>query len=675
MALPLEIPANPYLACSIRLAQIPGLEALLDRPIVFSQNFRDTADCYGLIAWGIGSDTDEFESHPKAHNLTVTRIDDGFLHAIDNDQQGSPLSIVVDEVGLYYDTARPSQLQALLKSSLTESQKARTQALIAAWRNSRVSKYNHARDYQGELPPTYVLVIDQAHDDPSIKYGLANAASFARMLKSAVQENPGSKIVILLHLDSLLAKAKLAFLDVIDLKNHPNVVVIQEDVHPASLIEQASAVYCVTTHLGFEALLWGKKVRTFGRAFYADWGLTDDEMTVTGRPHVSLETLVHAVLIDYSRYLHPETGKPCDVEDALAWLALQRRMRERFASRIYADDFSRYKRPIVCKFFAGSEISFDKALPGGVASPACAIWGSKPIPEGYADQDCIRLEDGFIRSVGLGADLIHPLSWVMDEQGIYYDATKPSDLENILQNGLFDDGLLKRAANLRHRLTNAGLTKYNVGCSHWLPPSTKKRPLLLVPGQVETDASIKFGAPGVRQNLELLKSVRAANPSAYVIYKPHPDVAAGLRQQGIGEHETSRWCDEIVVDVGMGELLAHVDEVHTMTSLTGFEALLRGKKVTCYGQPFYAGWGLSQDIVPLQRRTRQLTLDQLVAGALILYPTYVSRITGQFTTPERALDELLAWREQGDNGLSLGRKLRRFVLKAENVIRRYLGID
>lgn len=58
-----------------------------------------------------------------------------------------------------------------------------------------------------------------------------------------------------------------------------------------------------------------------------------------------------------------------------------------------------------------------------------------------------------------------------------------------------------------------------------------------------------------------------------------------------------------------------------------------------------------------------LTLDALVAGALILYPTYVSRTTGRFTTPERALDELLAWKAQGAARLPAWRRLRRWVLR------------
>jgi capsular polysaccharide export protein len=58
-----------------------------------------------------------------------------------------------------------------------------------------------------------------------------------------------------------------------------------------------------------------------------------------------------------------------------------------------------------------------------------------------------------------------------------------------------------------------------------------------------------------------------------------------------------------------------------------------------------------------------LTLDELVAGALILYPTYVSRTTGRFTTPERALDELLEWRRRQRPSLPLWRRSLRWLLR------------
>lgn len=333
---------------------------------------------------------------------------------------------------------------------------------------------------------------------------------------------------------------------------------------------------------------------------------------------------------------------------------------------IYALDFSFWKRPYVRMFFHGQPVQFVAGVDEVPLGGTLIVWGMRDVgmalPDGLR---VLRIEDGFIRSVGLGADLIRPVSWVIDDIGIYYDATRPSRLEQIFAETVFDEVTLLRAAALRERLVASGVTKYNVGAGSWQRPADSRR-VILVPGQVETDASIAYGAPqgvcAIRHNIDLLRAVRQANPGAWVVYKPHPDVLAGLRVKGVGEEAAMRWCDEQVVDAPMGRLLGMVDEVHVITSLAGFEALLRGKQVTCYGQPFYAGWGLTTDVVPLPRRTRRLTLDQLVAGALIEYPKYVGRTTGQFTTPEQALDDVLAWRTQ-DGALPWWRKMLRLVLR------------
>ena len=102
-----------------------------------------------------------------------------------------------------------------------------------------------------------------------------------------------------------------------------------------------------------------------------------------------------------------------------------------------------------------------------------------------------------------------------------------------------------------------------------------------------------------------------------------------------------------------------------MTSLVGFEGLLRGLNVVCYGLPFYAGWGLTQDRHRIERRTRQLTLDDLVAGTLIEYPRYINWQTGEFTTPEVIVAQLKAQIEkqggkQTNQVFWLQRQLRKF---------------
>jgi len=236
------------------------------------------------------------------------------------------------------------------------------------------------------------------------------------------------------------------------------------------------------------------------------------------------------------------------------------------------------------------------------------------------------IEDGFIRSRGLGADLVAPLSLVLDDTGIYYDATRPSLLEDLIDAAAkLDANALARAEALIERITDARLSKYNVAAKP-LPDLPNGR-RVLVPGQVADDASIKLGTSEVSDNLTLLEIARKANPAAVIIYKPHPDVEAGLRPGKVPN--AAELADVVLTQADPIDAIEAVDEVWTMTSLLGFEALLRGKKVTCLGTPFYAGWGLTDDrAIPIARRVARVSLPALVHAALIDYPRYRDPVTG-----------------------------------------------
>lgn len=610
------------------------------------------------LGWGRRKYSRRARRVSRAKGIPFLCLEDGFLRSVGLGCTEPPLSVVVDDLGIYYDASSPSRLESLIAKPLSPAETARARAIVAAWRSGRVSKYNYAREYSGVLPEHYVLVVDQTRGDASIRYGMADESSFDRMLACALDENPTCTVLLKVH-PEVLAGRKRGHFDLEKTARLPRVRVIGEDVHPVNLIEQAEAVYVVTSQMGFEGLIWGKPVRTFGMPFYAGWGLTQDALARPDRRKpVNIENLVHAALVDYPRYVDPETGRRGEAERLIEWMALQRTMRTRFPEHVYALGFSRWKKPILRDFFQGSNVHFVKSPHEVGDDAALVVWGRGDQDEKRA---MIRVEDAFLRSVGLGADLIRPLSWVRDERGIYYDAAVPSELEYLLQTAVFPAELVARAGRLRQRIVQQGVTKYNIGSEKWKRPEGISR-IILVPGQVESDASIRYGTSLIQSNIKLLQAVRDACPSTYIIYKPHPDVLAGLRVRGESEDNAGLWCDEVVTDVAMGTLLTAVDEVHVLTSLAGFEGLLRGKKVVCYGQPFYAGWGLTDDQIPNVRRTRCLSLDQLVAGALILYPTYVSRVTGKYTTPERALDELMEWRVQHSSALSSWRKLLRLGL-------------
>ena len=196
-----------------------------------------------------------------------------------------------------------------------------------------------------------------------------------------------------------------------------------------------------------------------------------------------------------------------------------------------------------------------------------------------------------------------------------------------------------RARALIGRLTGAGLSKYNLGGAT-LPQTLPEGHRILVPGQVEDDASIRLGAGIVNTNRGLLVAARQANPDAVILYKPHPDVEAGLRPGKVAD--AAALADVILDRTDPVAALDAVDAVWTMTSTLGFEALLRGKPVVCLGTPFYAGWGLTEDRGPtLPRRAVRPDLLALVHATLIQYPRYHDPVTNLPCPVEVIVDRLV----------------------------------
>lgn len=204
-----------------------------------------------------------------------------------------------------------------------------------------------------------------------------------------------------------------------------------------------------------------------------------------------------------------------------------------------------------------------------------------------------------------------------------------------------DDAALRIAERLRQRIVDSGISKYNTGCCGLNLGCDTQETVILVPGQVEDDASIQTGCIDIKTNLDLLKAVRQAQPDAYIIFKPHPDVVAGNRVGAVADSVAKKLCDQIVTDCDINSCLDQSDGVHTMTSLTGFEALLRGKVVHAYGLPFYAGWGLTTDRHSIERRRKSRSIDELLYCALVLYPRYYDWDTNMFVSVEDAIEALL----------------------------------
>lgn len=650
------------------------------------------------IGWGLKPSADKVKAYADKHNLPFWRVEDGFVGYLNHPTASSNLlSLAIDTTGIYYDATRESDLERYIKAGIPKTaevsenfsnddyqsaqdkynQLDRVKKLHQSLVKHQITKYNLCGQAKSapELNPNSVLVIDQTFGDLSVKYSYASEQSFTDMINAAINENPNQTIYVKTHPDVLLGK-KTGFLNPDKIK-HKNVQFIFDACNPIQLINQVKKVYTVCSQMGFESVISGKQVITFGCPFYAGWGLTDDRCDIpdnvlkrrgsnTTKHKRSIEDLIYAALIQYPRYVHPDSKQRCDIEDIVEYIALQKKRNAPQYQTLYCCDFSLWKRAFLPYFLKGigQNIRFIKSeqlltllkARQVHSQDAIVLWGAKPLNK-LASQfiesqalklPVLRIEDGFIRSVGLGADLRRPASLVVDSRGIYFDPRQASDLEHILLTKTFSVDELLQAEQLVNTLVQTKVSKYNVAeqSDELAPIQQNQQRKILVVGQVEDDASIQTGCLDIKTNLALLKQVRLDNPEAYIVYKPHPDVLSGNREGHIPTQQVTQYADLQVIGAGIIDTLEQVDELHTMTSLAGFEALIRGKKVTCYGIPFYSGWGLTQDKHLINRRNKQLTLAQLCYASLIEYPLYVNYETGLYTQAKLIVNSMKGKQEK-----------------------------
>lgn len=518
---------------------------------------------------------------------------------------------------------------------------------VARLRELRLSKYNAAPSRE-TLSRCRVLVLDQTEGDASIAGAMANTETFTAMLDAAVAYAGAEGTAVKLHPETVSGR-KRGHLK--ELAAARGVRVIDPHHDSWSALESADEVWTVSSQLGFEALLAGLPVRCFGVPFYAGWGLTRDSVACTrrtGRP--SLEALAAAVLIRYSRYLEPWDRRPIAFEEAIDALALLRdRFHEIRGRPAVAGIANRGKRRTLTMLLKGldGEAEFhddlDRALSAARSrGTSLVLWGDahRDLGKDTDGPRIIRAEDGFLRSDGLGAAFVPSMSLVFDDLGIHYDPGRPSRIEQLLADAEVPPRLLERARALRETLVKHRITKYGAAPRGLFTSTEDGREKILVVGQVADDASIRLGAPGLT-NEELLRRARKRHPDAFLVYRPHPDVTHGYRKGAVAREVSDALADATLPRVPMPDLLDWCDRVETATSLAGFEALMRGRQVTLHGTPFYAGWGLTEDLVACPRRGRRLDLDELVAISLILYPRYVDYLSKLPCSPEIVVRRLL----------------------------------
>ena len=232
-------------------------------------------------------------------------------------------------------------------------------------------------------------------------------------------------------------------------------------------------------------------------------------------------------------------------------------------------------------------------------NPVIYIWGYKA-PHYFIDYvreqnlDIFFLEDGFIRSGPNEDSSALPLSIMIDSQAPYFDTTRPNDLTDLIANFNFEQDSYndELAQEMLDYYVSHRVSKYNhqpyVDVIPIYGIKNKKRVLVL--GQVPHDDSLKYGDGNGITLLDVVNKAIEENPDAQIIVKPHPMMLDNLF---IFDTLTELDCLILIQSIHLVDALESIDHVYTITSLGGFEALLRGKKVTVLGRPFYVNTNIT----------------------------------------------------------------------------------
>ena len=634
--------------------------------------YNDIDKIEAYAGWGYKATASKVRELAKKNNLPYIALEDGFIRSFDLGVNNAiPMSLSVDHFGCYYDCNQESFIEILLKDRtwFDKDLEQRCINLINLIKEYEISKYNKALPCNKDIlfkeksgsDRLKLLIIDQTFNDASLILGGADDKVSLSMCSLLKEKYINYDIYIKTHPD-VISGAKKGALDLNFFKNSGiKFNLIDTNYNAIALLKSFDVVFSITSQMGFEALLLNKEVHCFAMSFYSGYGLTHDHFAnsnLTRRnliKNVTLQELFAAAYLKLCRYVNPITACRTNLEDILDLIYVQKTQFLKNYKDFVVINATSWKKELLEHYLQGyKSLHFIKntneAIEFCIKNGATLVqWASKKdesLDKIIKDNNISTLfvEDGFVRSKGLGSTYQKPFSLVLDKGGIYYDPSSNSDLFALLSNIKDYKYLFKleqRASKLIDYLVKHSMTKYNIGTDSGfekfkqdIKQQAQNKKIILAPGQVESDASVKKAGGLIQSNFEFLKKVREDNKDAFIIYKPHPDVIAQTRQADKNINEIKKYCDVIISDFNISLLYDLVDVICVLTSQSGFEAILRGKKVCVYGKPFYSNWGLSQDYQKIASRCAMLTKEQLVACVLILYPSYFDWCTNLFCRVE-----------------------------------------
>ncbi|MDN7131959.1 glycosyltransferase [Halomonas sp. MC140] len=237
------------------------------------------------------------------------------------------------------------------------------------------------------------------------------------------------------------------------------------------------------------------------------------------------------------------------------------------------------------------------------------------------------------------------LGFLLDDMGYYFDSHQASRCEKTLNDPCYEleEHELLRSRMLIDEINRHSITKYNKYVSSYDAESSIEEDCVLVVDQKKGDASIAFAGANDETFAEMMRMAIRDNPDKKIYFKRHPDSVHknfnSYRNRNMKEIEV------LHENVQIHHVLDKCSKVYTVSSQVGFEGLLRGKEVVCFGVPFYAGWGLTDDRTYVPRRNQKRKVEEIFHQICIQQSVYLNPHTGKTIELEQLLDIILAMRQ------------------------------
>ncbi len=248
----------------------------------------------------------------------------------------------------------------------------------------------------------------------------------------------------------------------------------------------------------------------------------------------------------------------------------------------------------------------------------------------------LMVEDGLVGLPAFQSSPLPSLSILIDDKAPYFDASQATRLEDTLNDEWeLSNTQRQRCEELVARFVDSRLSRFAYASDN---PLDLPEHSVLVVDQRTRDRALT-GNPSAAQAFEqMLQAALDDNPGATVVVKldfPSEGEESFLHQLA---HDKS--VRVVAPGANPHAVFDRCHSVYTVCSSLGFEALMRNRQVRCFGMPFYAGWGLTDDWQSCARRSRRRRLEDVFYAAYLLHSRYYRPDLGRTCNIEEVLTYL-----------------------------------